>query len=555
MWQSILLALKDIGDQWTKLSVGRKAGVFSLAGIVVACFLALGVWVGEKSYAPLYTDLQPESSIALVKILQEEKIPYLVSNDGTTISIPPELVQPTLMKLAIRGTPGGQKPGLELFDKESFGTSSYVQRINYVRAIQGELTRTINTLKPVKRSTVAISIPPKSSFLEETEEPKASVVVELQPGSVLAREEIRGIQNLISSSVEGLKPDRVAIVDSSGVALTRASDPLSAMTSAMLEKQKTVEAGLERRVEDIVSRIAGQGNVVVRVNAELDFDPVREQETMYDPDQTALKSQNKQENNMESTRPIAQGVAGAQGALPSPASAGESAAKQNVAKTNDKTDFEVSSRIRHHEKAVGSVKRLTVAVLVNEHRAPAAADAKEGDPVKSVGLTDEQKAMIAKLTKDAVGFVDGRDSVSIESAAFATEDVTKADTILRDQERRHLTFSLVRYGAVALFIMLFFGMVVRPFVRWLTGLSSAKVETILPKTVEELELIQDQTTQALPGLANLPLLEESVDIEKAEGELLKEKINSLINQNPMKAAQVLADWMVVAEGTQKKGRK
>jgi hypothetical protein len=183
MWQSIVDTIKDLNVQWSKLSMSKRVGALTLALIIAVCLLTFGAWVGEKSYAPLYTDLQPENSIALVKFLQQERIPYLVGDEGKTVSIPPEFVQQTLMKLAIQGMPAGNKPGLEIFDKESFGTSSYVQRINYVRALQGELTRTISTLRAVRKSTVHISMPPKTSFLETVEEPKASVVIELHPGA------------------------------------------------------------------------------------------------------------------------------------------------------------------------------------------------------------------------------------------------------------------------------------------------------------------------------------------------------------------------------------
>jgi len=558
MLAQIANVLKEFNEQWTKMSMGKRAGVFSVLVILIACLIGFGTYVGEKSYAPLYTDLQPDASIAMVKILQDENIPYLVSKDGTTISIPPELVQPTLMKLAIRGSPGGNKPGLELFDKESFGTSSYVQRINYVRAIQGELMQTINTLKSVKKTNVHISMPPKSSFLEQSEEPKASVVIEMQIGKMLTKDEVRGIQNLVASSVEGLRPERVVVVDSSGVALSRQGDAVSALSQTMMERQKQVENELEDRIEDIVSRIVGQGNVVARVNADLDFDPLREQETIYDPEGTVLKSQNKSEDSMESSRALPGGAAGAQAALPGPASASPDS-KQNVAKNSDRSNFEVSSKHRSREKALGNVKRLTVAVLVNTafaQKSTPAADGKEPAAEAAPVLSDEKRQVIEKLVKNAVGAVTDRDSVTIEGTPFAIEDLDKADEMLVKQQQNQLIFSLLKYGTTGILLSFFFFMVVRPFIRWVTGLSSTKVETILPKTVEELEQMQDQTTNALPGLANLPMLEETVDLEKAEGELMREKIVNMVEAAPHKAAQIITDWIFQSDqALTKKGRR
>lgn len=551
MWQSILNLLNDIGSQWSKLSLSKKVAAGSVFIIVVASMIALGVWVGEKSYTPLYTNMQPEASIELVKVLQEDRIPYLVGEGGKTVSIPPEFVQQTLMKLAVRGMPGGQKPGLEIFDKESFGTSSYVQRINYVRALQGELTRTINTLRSVDKCSVHIAMPPKTSFLETVEDPKASVVIKLHTGSTLTKDEIKGIQNLVASSVEGLRAERVTVVDDSGRALSASGDLLSNLSTTMIERQKQVEKSLEGRIEDIVGRMLGQGNVIARVNAELDFDPLQEQETVYDPEQSAVKSEDKQENNMEASRPLsAPAVAGAQSGLPGPASVGTPESRQNVAKSNSRSEFEISNKVRRKEKALGGVKRLSIAVLVNH-----VSSTDTAGKVTNASVTEEQRRAIEKLVKDSVGFVENRDSVTIESSAFASEDLEKADDLLLKQERRHLIFSLIRYGTAALFILLFFVIVVRPFIRWVTGISTTKVETVLPKTIEELESIQEPTTRALPGLASLPLIDETVDMERAENDLLRDKIISMVELHPNKAAQILSDWLVLSDPSAPSSRK
>lgn len=545
MWDSILKVLNELNDQWGKFSTPKKVGVSGLFFLIVSCLVALGVWVGEKSYAPLYTDLQPDQSIQLVKILQEENIPYMVSKNGAEISIPPEFIQPTLMQLAMKGVPGGQKPGLELFDKESFGTSSYVQRINYVRAIQGELTRTINTIRSIKKSTVHVSMPPKSSFFEKTEDPKASVVIDLHMGKVLTQGEIRGIQNLVAFSVEGLRAERVTVVDSTGSALSQNGDTASMLSTTMLERQKKIEKDFEEKIEDIVGRIMGRGNVKATVNADLDFDPLQEEETLYDPEQVAVTEQNKVEDNMTASRAQAGGAAGAQGALPGPASnAPES--NQNISKNHDKSSYAVSTRLRKKEKALGAIKRLTVAVLVNG--TSKAAGAPESDATnRQPAFSDDTKQVIENLVKDTIGFVPNRDSVTIENMPFAREDFEAADQMLQEQETRHLIYSLIRYGTVALFVLLFFMMVVRPFIRWVTGMSVSKVETVLPRTVEELEQMHEMGTDSLPGMAHLPLLEDTIDIDKAEGELLKQRVVSLVEMSPSKAAQVLSDWIAASE--------
>lgn len=543
---SVANTLKDFTKQWGDLSPTRKIGTAAVVAVLVGSLIFLGTWVGEKTYVPLYSDLQPENSIELVKILQQDRVPYMVENDGKTILVPPEYVKQTLMQLAVKGVPGGQKPGLELFDKESFGTSSYVQRINYMRALQGELTRTINTLKAVKSSNVHVSMPPKTSFLEKTEDPKASVVLELHPGAGVVSTEIKGIQNLVASSIEGLRPERVTIVDSTGKALSGSSDPVAALSTTMLERQKAIEKTLESRVEEIVGRIVGQGNVVARVNADLDFDPLEEQETLYDPEASAIKSQDKTEGNMAATKPTDGEAAGTQAGIPGPAPASEGKAEtKSVSRSRDQSEFEVSQKVRRKEKALGYVKRLSVAVLVNDVVRKGVAATEDGTPAKAAApIVDEKtRTAIAKLVRDAVGFVDGRDSVSIETATFAEQDFEQANQYLEQQERKQLLYNAIRYGSIVLFIALFFFLVVRPFFRWMAGLSQTKVETILPKTVEELEEIQDEE-KTIPGFRNLPLLNEDFDVEKAENNLLRDKLILMVNDSPEKAAQIIADWMV-----------
>ncbi len=554
---SLANSFKEFISSWSSMPPSKKIGTGVIGASIVAALVFLGTWVGEKSYVPLYSDLQPENSIELVKILQQDRIPYMVENDGKTILVPPEYVKQTLMQLAVKGVPGGQKPGMELFDKESFGTSSYVQRINYTRAMQGELTRTINTLKAVKSSSVHISMPPKSSFLEKSEDPKASVVLELHNGASLVNNEIKGIQNLVASSVEGLRPERVTIVDSTGQALSGSSDALGALSTTMLERQKSVEKSLESRVEEIVGRIVGHGNVVARVNADLDFDPMEEQETLYDPEAAAVKSQDKSEGTMAASKPSGTDAAGLQAAIPGPAPASSGPDETRaISKSRDQSEFEISSKVRRKEKALGYVKRLSVAVLVNDIVRKPAAQSGEANSAQTAAtpVVDEKtRATIAKLVKDAVGYVEGRDSVSIETATFAEQDFDKANEYIEKQERKQLLYNAIRYGSIVLFAALFFFLVVRPFFRWMAGLNAAKLETILPKTVEELENIQDDE-KSIPGFRNLPLLNEDFDVEKAENNLLRDKLVLMVSQSPEKAAQIITDWMVTDNVMANNGR-
>ena len=495
-------------------------------------------------HAPLFKDIPPDQLPLIVDQLQKRGINFKISEDSKTILIPAELIPSTQMALMteIGGAKVGQV-GLEIFDKQDFGTTSYAQKINYQRALQGELVRSINTLDAVKQSKVILALPPKKTFLEESGQPSASVVVEMHPGKNLTSEQVRGITFLVSSAVENMDADRVTVVDSRGKMLSSKYSADSAITGELLDLKRKVELNLSDRIEGILSKVVGAGKVIAKVDASLNAKSVVMTEEEVDPEATALRSSQTEEEVLDGARTNPTGVPGARANLPGADQNGQVGFSQNVRKELKTSNFEVPKTVRNVKEAAGGVERLSVAVLVDGNMTSKKNDDGTSEDVWQPRSPEEMKKL-EQIVKNAIGFNAARgDSVTIENIAFQSEDFTEAQKILTTLERKKLLHALMKWVLIGVSLVLFFFMVVRPFVRWITDSFQDTVEDMLPKTIEELEELQS-VDNSLPGMSGaLPVLEESIDPDKAESELLRERIVSIMEQDEEKAAGAFSLWL------------
>ena len=519
------------------------------AGLIL--FVTLGVvsfLVSGNSYTPLFTNVPSDQMANLLDNLQKKNVPFRLSENGTSILVPKELLHSTQM--AIMTDMGGNKVGqvgLELFEKQDFGVTSYAQKINYQRALQGELMRSINTLDAVKQSKVILALPPKKTFLEEGSAPSASVVIELHDGKTLLPEQVRGITNLVASSVEGLEPEKVTVVDSRGKLLSRANSPDAAGSSDLFAMKSQMEQNIEDRIESILNRVVGGGKVIARVNIALNPRHTTTTEEKVDPDSTAIRSAQKEEEMLDGARTNPTGVPGARANLPGAEDNGEVGFKQNVRKELSTTNFAVPKTVRNIRESAGGIERISVAVVVDGVIAyEKGTDGKTQETWKA--RTPEELAKYESLVKNAIGFNETRgDKVKIENIAFQKEDFSESEKILTSLERKKLLHSLFKWSLLGLALALFFFLVIRPFMFWITESFQESVEEMLPRTIEELEELQagDNT---LPGMSGaLPVLEESLDPDKAESELLKERIMGLLEHDQEKAAGAFNLWLAKRE--------
>jgi len=540
--------LKKVLDQIQKffsaLTPGKKAMVVGISVAIVVSITTLFIWAGKSTYRPLMTNLNPEDATNIMRILREKKISYEMDASGRNISIPPESVYDLRLELATMGLPQSGNIGYELFDKQTLGASSFVQKLNRNRALEGELIRSINTIKGVRRSRVHLVMPEKSTFVEDQKKSTASVILDLDPGTVLNEKQIYGIGTLVARGVEGLEVSDVAIMDSSGKILSKNTrDSLVSMTADQIDFKSKYEEDRERGVIDMLSRVVGEGHVVAKVTADFDFTRVNETQTIFDQDGIATRSVQRNNASMEGSRPSPSGPAGATANTPGQPVGGENpGVKSDTKKTNEVVNYEVPQTLRQTMKPSGTLKRLSVAIAIDA-KTTKTTD-KDGKITAKVDPWSPEKIKeFESLVSGALGLDKKRgDSIDIKSMEFVHEDFEEAQRMLDAQERRSYVRHLTLYLVVGIIIILFFMFVVRPFIQWLTENTIEGVDSFLPQTVEELEKFQKNG--AMAGLEEaMPVLPDRIDPAKVEGEMIKEKIITLVDTNPHKAALVLKDWI------------
>jgi flagellar M-ring protein FliF len=507
------------------------------------------VMVSGQDFVPLLTNVPSDQIALIVDKLQSKNIPFKVQDGGKTVVVPKELLHSTQMALMSElGSSKIGNIGLEIFDKQDFGSTSYAQRINYQRALQGELMRAINTLDAVKRSKVMLALPAKKTFLEEGAPPTASVVVELHPGKTLSDEQVRGISFLVANAVEGLDAEKVSVVDSRGKMISKNGDAESSGSNRVAEMKSKMERDIEERVESILARVLGQGKVMARVNAQLAHRNILTTEETVDADKSALLSMQTEEEKLDGSRTNPTGVPGARSNLPGAADAGQVGFNQNVQKELKTQNFAVPKTVRNIKEAAGGLERLTIAVVVDGTSAIKVNDKGEEEEVWTP-RTPEELAKFETIVKNSIGFSDQRgDSVKIENIRFTKEDFSESEKLMTTLERKKLVNALLKWVLLALALGFFFFIVLRPFMRWVTDSFQDSVEDMLPRTIEELEELQS-VDNTLPGMSGvLPVLEEGLDPDKAESDLLKERIMALMEKDEEKAAGAFSLWLVRKDG-------
>lgn len=536
-------AMATIAGFFSGLSPARKGAFVMVATGVIVGIGALFYWASRTTYAPLLATNSPADATAVIRYLREKRIPFVVDEGGKQISVPPEKVYDLRLELASSGLAQSDVVGYEIWDKQSFGATSEQIKATKQRSLEGELVRTINHIRGIERSRVHLAIPQKSAFLEETKKPTASVILDLSPSFNPGEDVVKGIQRLVSSAVEGLESNSVTIVSNSGKQLSQnTDDPAAAFAAATLDYQRKFERKLEDKVVGLLGTVVGEGKVKAQVNADFDFSREAKTETLFDDEQKAVRTVSRDVDSMEGNRPLPGGLAGAKSQVPGAENqqANNPSATSKTNRNNEVTTYEVPKTVRNTEKPMASLKRLSVAVMVDNIQVPddKAPGGFRSEPVTAAKL-EEYRGLIA----NAVGWEKDRDPpIEVRSEAFFKEDLDAATRAAAATERNRLIMNLAQWAAIGLIFTLFFLFVVRPFIKWVTENTVESVEDFLPQTLEELEKVQArQVAQSLEDI--LPEIEEKVDPEKVQSEMLKEKVVSLVNDNPNKASQILHEWI------------
>lgn len=455
-----------------RLSRGREIIVeagpskVAIGGIVLAAATAVLLFTlffkGGTPYEPLYPRLTPEDAGAITSELKTQKVPYKLSGDGTVIEVPVDQIAATRLDLAVKGLPSKGNVGYEIFDKQKLGTTELVQKTNLMRAVTGELERTIASLAEVESARVILSVPKDTLFIEEQREPTASVIVKLRPGAELTKAQFMGIVHLVTASVSGLTADNVSVVDTEGGLIwSKELNQGGLLDDDQLKQKARYEESIKRRIQAMMERVVGPGRAVTTVNADLDLKEVVTNEDIYDPERTAVRSE--QRIVQKDTGP-GRGAVGVPNATYELGTAnrqnsGASAGQEQHSRTEETNNYEVTNIKRQIVSRAGDLKKISVSVILD-----GVYTENEAGETVFAPQSNELLAQLEDAVKAVIGFDESRgDIVSISSAQLARPEeisvwVPFILDIIREFYRPFLNMLL---------IVLFFFLVVRPIVNWL----------------------------------------------------------------------------------------
>ena len=533
--------LSKVGTQlveiWKQLGASQRVSVVAATFVVIAGLGSLALWSSRTDYSLLYGKLSDTESAKVIQALDDAKVPYKIGAGGSSILVPEEKVHLMRMQLAGRGIPRGDGVGFEIFDKPNFGISDFVQRANYVRAVQGELGRTIGQLDEIESARVMIVLPENRLLLDKDKHPTASVFVRVRGNSQLPPQAINSIRFLVANSVEGLKPNNVSIVDNLGNVLSENSDndSLTGITSTQLTARRNLEQYLGKKAQDVLEKVLGPGQAVVRVSAEINFDTVTRSEEKFDPEGQVVRTQTKNDENNDSVTSSgstpAVGIS-ANATVDTNATQNASSPVNNTKnrKTLTTTEYEVGKVTSSTLQAAGGIKRLTAAVTI------ASRFEGEGTERKLVPRTNDELEKLRRVIQSAVGTDTTRgDTIALEELPFNDTFATDITKELDLQRKNQFWWELARnaiypaLGVIALIVLLLL-------------FKSTPVQEI-PLGVPVGRLMHrsngngngnghgngqgkgDWTRESQPGIVTIDVL------------------NRLVKENPANMTQAIRDWM------------
>lgn len=470
-------------EQIRLMSFRQKAVLLSVAVLSFASFIFFFLWFQGADYQALYGNLSEEDAGMIIQKLKEQKVPYKVV--GSVISVPADKVYDLRLTLASQGLPQGGAAGFELFDKTSFSTTDFVQKLNYRRALQGELGRTIKSLSEVEQCRVHLAVPERSLFMREEDRPKASVLVKLKPGRKLTQGQVQGIVHLVSSSVEGLSPKDVAVVDNQGEMLTSARDDSTGLTSSQMEYQRALEKDIETRVISILDPVVGKEKVRAKVAAMIDFSRVEKTEERFDPDSQVVRSELR--NNERTTNGSTSGVPGVASNLPGKTLAQGGSSQGQSERKNETINYEISKVTSHVVHHPGEIRRLTVAVLVDGTVTGSAGSKERQYKPRS----EEDLKNFEEMVKKAIGFSSERgDEVRVVNMPF--EGVVQDDLAAPKTEILPIVLTIMKYLVPLLAVVLLWALLLKPMLKIAAApRSGAETSLSLPQTIAELERVME----------------------------------------------------------------
>ncbi|EWG67261.1 Flagellar M-ring protein [Enterobacter sp. DC4] len=523
------------------------------AAISISIIIALLLWARTPNYRVLYSNISEQDGGAIVTQLTQMQVPYQFAEHNGAIMVPEDKVYEVRLKLAQQGLPKGGAVGFELLDQERFGISQFSEQVNFQRALEGELSRTIETLGPVQSARIHLAMPKPSLFIREQKEPTASVTLTLQSGRALGDGQVNAIAYMIASAVPGLSADNVTIVDQAGHLLTQ-NGAQSAQTTELKYTQH-IESDYQNRIQAILAPVVGSQNVRTEVTAQIDFTQNEQTSEQYQPNSSPDKMAIRSQQSSRSEQGGKSGVGGVPGALsnqpPEPATApivrpvnstaGQTtssgkntsqAAAGNGTVTvpynqhqDDTTNYELDRTLTHIKHDTGTVQRLSVAVVVNY------LPGKDG---QSAALTKAQMDQINALVKEAMGYSSTRgDTLNVVNTPFSTQDHDAAIPLWKQPDVINLLLEVVRYLVVAVIAWVLWRKAVQPF--WHKHKELELQRLTMVKEAREAEMDAQRRKKESNELAKAQL--------RMDAELSTQNLREMAEQEPQIIALVIRQWM------------
>ncbi len=496
----------------------RKLALATVTLISLALFAVIIIQARTADYQLLYANLAAADAASIVEWLKGQQTPYQLKNNGTSIWVPAPHLHETRISLAASGLPQGGGVGFEIFDKQSFALTDFVQKVNYTRALQGELSRTITSLGPVATARIHLAIPEKRLFKNQQQKASASVILTLHTGRSLDENQVQGIVHLVSSSIQGLTPKQITVIDQNGNILTKTAENGlgGTISQSMLKYQLEVERHLESRAQSLLDTALGPDRSMVRVTALLDFSQSEKTEELFDPEEPVIRSE--QLNEEKSGSEIVGGIPGVQSNLQG--NTGQTAsATPPSSKSQKTTNYEISKVISKTINPVGTIKNISVAVLVSDEKVTG----KDNEPAKLIPRSQTELNSLKNMISGALGLDKIRgDQIEVVSMPFTEKkEVLEVNTVASNMLYQYLPF--IRYGLIFIGGLLVYLLMVRPVIKTIN-----KDVTKHYKTVEEMEAEQKMTEEKNA---------QQYPIDPVT------KARQSISKDPTFAAHVIKNWL------------
>jgi flagellar M-ring protein FliF len=552
---------------FTQTPAGRNVILMAGAAAVVAVMAGVWLWTQQPEYRVLFSNYSDRDGGAIVASLQQLNIPYKFTDGGTAILVPANDVYDARLKLAAQGLPKGGNVGFELMENQKLGISQFLEQVNFQRALEGELARSIQSVSAVQSARVHLALPKASVFVRDQQKPTASVLLNLYPGRTLDQQQVSAIVHLVASSVPDLPPKNVTVVDQAGNLLSDTTKPIgaNALDPTQLKYVQEMQQSIARRIESIITPIVGPNNVRAEATADIDFSHSEQAAEVYKPNQTPGSSSIRSQQSSETQSGTGMNASGIPGALsnqppgvstapitapqtatntanatnttgqgtPAAASAAAAAAAAANPAANSHRDmtvnYEVDKTVRYVQQPMGGIKRLSVAVVVNFKR-----DVDKTGKVTMRALTDAEKTQITELAKEAMGFSQDRgDSLNVVNSPFAgAEKEIIPETPVTKRVANYATENAMQIGrwiaGAALLLYLFFG-VLRPMLKRLGRSMPAQQQPAMEEDEDTVTLSQAEPMGKKPRT-----YQDNLDAAK-----------QLARDDPKVVANIIKGWVGV----------